>query len=118
MTSKIWGILKILVVGLLITAVLLSVMALCVQNLGWGESQINIGIIVVYAVSSLVGGFLLAYREKKRRLVCGVAFGVLYFSVLFVGSLVLGRGNIDVQGMIKSLITCVVCGGIGGVLVK
>ncbi len=116
--SRIVSALKLLIVGMVVTAISLSVIALCVYRFGWGELHINIGIIVVYALSSLAGGFLLAYREKKKRLFCGVAYGVMYCFLLFVISLIVGDGHIDVSGIIKCAMTSVIAGGIGGILVK
>ncbi len=118
MTSKVLGVVKLLIVGLVITALMLSGMAFCVHRFDWGESLINAGVIAVYGLSTLVGGFLLAYREKKRRLICGIAYGVMYFAVLCIVSFAVGAGNIDVQAMLKSMLACVVFGGIGGILVK
>ena len=118
MISKILGVLKLLIIGFVITAIMLSGMALCVYRFGWGEQHISLGIFVVYAVSTLVGGFLLAYKEKRRRLLCGIAYGIMYFIVLLMVSLAAGLGKVDTQGMFISILTCVISGGIGGVLVK
>lgn len=118
MTSKILGILKLLIIGFVITAIMLCGVAFCVYRFGWGEQYISIGIVVVYTVSTLVGGFLWAYKEKKRRLVCGVAYGGMYFLVLLIVSLAVGAGNVNMQGMFLCLVACVVSGGIGGILVK
>ncbi len=118
MASRIVGSLKVLVIGYVVTALMLCCLALCVYKFGWGAKQIDIGVLFVYGVSSLVGGFLLAYRERHRRLICGLAFGGVYCAILCVVSLIVGGGSIDVAGMLKCIIVSCVCGGIGGVFVK
>ena len=48
---------KALVLAYAVTGILLLVLAFLLYKLGLGESQVNLGIMVIYILSSLLGGF-------------------------------------------------------------
>ena len=52
------------------------------------------------------------------RLVWGVLYGIIYFLILCVVSIILSRGisSIDMSQMVKGAIVCILCGAIGGIV--
>lgn len=53
---------KALVLAYAVTGILLLVLAFLLYKLGLGESQVNLGIMVIYILSSLLGGFYMGKR--------------------------------------------------------
>ena len=63
---------KALVLAYAVTGILLLVLAFLLYKLGLGESQVNLGIMVIYILSSLLGGFYMGKKVKIRRFLWGI----------------------------------------------
>lgn len=114
MTGKLVDILKTLLISYLITAVLLLLLALGLYKFNMSAWQITAGVIVTYALSTFVGGYILAKKQKSRRLLWGIALGLIYFVILVVVSLLLNRGvSMDQTYAIRAIIICIGAGAIG-----
>lgn len=114
MTTKGMNILKTLVIAYVITGILLLLIAFGLFRFHLSDWQTTAAIVVTYALASFTGGYLLARAQKSRRLLWGIGFGVLYFTVLAAVSLVLGKGTgTDMTALIRALIICALAGGIG-----
>lgn len=114
MTSKILNVIKILVVTYLLTGVMLLLLALGLYKFNLSNWQITAGIVVTYALSAFLGGYALARKEKTRRLLWGMAFGVVYFAILAMASLVMNKGLAMDQGAaLRAVLICVGAGAIG-----
>ena len=73
---------KALVLAYAVTGILLLLLAYLLYKMGLGESQVNLGIMVIYIVSSLLGGFYLGKKIKVRRFVWGMGVGSGYALLL------------------------------------
>lgn len=114
MTEKLVAMLKTLLISYIITAILLLLLALGLYKFNMSAWQITAGVIVTYALSTFVGGYILARKQKTRRLLWGVALGVIYFVILTVISLLMNKGvGIDTTYAIRAVLICVGAGAIG-----
>ena len=112
MSVKVLNMLKTMVISYLITGIMLIILSFGLYKMGLSEFQVSAGIIVTYALSAFAGGYIIAKKEKTRRLMWGIGFGILYFVVLFAISLLIGN-DIDNSSAIRSVIICVCAGAIG-----
>ena len=82
-----------------------------------GESVIKIGIVAVYVISGLCGGFLMGKRMREQKFLWGLAAGIIYFLLLFgVSLLVKGTGDLQMTRIFSTLILCGASGMAGGML--
>lgn len=117
MLNKFLGVLKILVISYVVTGVLLLLLSLCMLKMNVSSGIVTVGIIVIYIVATFGGGFLLARREKSRRLMWGALFGLMYFLVLFIMSVIINKGlSVDYVACIRGFFVCVAAGAVGGFL--
>lgn len=105
------------VISYLVTAVSLVVMALILYKFSLGTNGVELGISVIYLLSSAMGGFWIGKRIENRRFLWGMLAGCLYVLVLFVISLLL-RGNVNgiAEQGISTLLVCLCGGTLGGML--
>lgn len=117
MSVKVIDLLKVLLVTYIITGIMLVLLAAGLYKMQFSKSQINIGIMVIYAFSAIVGGYIIGRKKKSRRLVWGVLLGVLYFLVLSLVSFAINRGLYgDVNAALKAAIICIAGGAVGGMI--
>lgn len=109
--------LKSLLSAYLLTAVLLFLLAFLLYRLQLSEAAVNIGIIVIYVISSFAGGFLEGKMMRSRKFLWGSAAGLLYFAVLALISLAVGQDfNGTSSHFVTSLILCTAGGTLGGMV--
>lgn len=117
MLSRITGVLKFIVIGYMLTALLLFVLAWFTYKLGLENKAVVWSVVAVYVLATAIGGFLLARREHNRRLIWGVIYGVCYFVVLFIVARIVNlNGDTDVYGLVRTMISCVAGGALGGAI--
>lgn len=116
--KKLSIILKTLIAGYIITVLALLVLAFCLYKFRVSGNVISIWIYVTYGLSALCGGLILGKGMQHSRLVWGVLYGIIYFLILCVVSIILSRGisSIDMSQMVKGAIVCILCGAIGGIV--
>lgn len=108
---------KILLVMYGITAILLFLLAVLVQRLGWASSAISIGICIVYVISCFVGGFLAGKVQRSKKFIWGILMGLMYVVILLVITLFVKQGfSGAVSDFVTNLILCLGGGMIGGML--
>lgn len=115
--DKLSAVLKSLLCSYLLTGVLLLGLAFLLYQFHLKENQINIGITVIYVLSTLLGGFLCGKTLKVRKFMWGLGMGVLYF--LFLIGISLGVYRELQQSTASFLLTLVLCAGggmIGGMI--
>ena len=109
--------LKSLLSAYIITGVLLLFLALLLFKFQLSEARVNIGIIIVYVISSFLGGFLEGKMMKARKFLWGAAAGLLYFAILALISLAVnqsfGGGS---SHFVTTLILCTAGGTLGGMV--
>lgn len=110
-------ILKALLASYLVTGILLFVLTLLLYKFEWDEQMVTAGIIVIYVLSTFVGGFILGKLKKVRKFLWGLIIGVLYFVLLFLISFGVYR-SFDGNGtnVITALLLCAGGGMLGGML--
>ena len=71
-------------------------------------------VVIIYALSCFAGGYILAKAQKSRRMLWGMGFGILYFTVLTAAAFILTKGvDMDMTALVKALIVCLLAGGAG-----
>lgn len=114
--KAVW-LLKALLCAYVVTGLLLLLLTLLVYKMNLDEGKVTAGIVVIYVLSTFVGGFAAGKMAKVRKFVWGLTMGILYFALLMLISLGLYR---TVQGAGSSILTtfllCAGGGMIGGML--
>lgn len=114
---KIIPLVRALAVAYLITGLSLLVLAFLLYKLQWDTGKVRIGIIVVYVLSCLIGGFLIGKITKKQKFLQGLLLGVTYFLVLFVVSALTGPVlTAGFSRLATSFILCAGAGMLGGMI--
>ncbi len=109
--------LKSLLSAYIITGVLLLFLALLLFKFQLSEARVNIGIIIVYVISSFLGGFLEGKMMKARKFLWGAAAGLLYFAILALISLAVNQGfEGGSSHFVTTLILCTAGGTLGGMV--
>lgn len=109
--------LKSLLSAYIITGVLLLFLALLLCKFQLSEPKVNIGIIIVYVLSSFLGGFLEGKMMKTRKFLWGAAAGLLYFAILALISLAVNQGfGGGSSHFVTTLILCAAGGTLGGMV--
>jgi len=86
-------------------------------KMAWEEKTIRIGIIVTYVLSTVIGGFYVGRKVETRRMLFGLAFGILYISIIVLVSMVINSGQPAFSGnFITISAICVVGSILGGIL--
>ena len=110
-------ILKAMLGSSLVTGVSLLLLAFLMYKWNWDEGKISVGIIVVYVLSTFVGGFIIGKCAKSRKFLWGLASGILYFSLLLIISLAFYHSLQDDGGnALFSLLLCAGGGTLGGMV--
>ena len=91
--SKVVTFVKLLAAGYGITVVLLLGVTFLLYRFQLGEGQTGIFVTVIYVLSCFLGGFLTGKAWKRKRLLLGLMYGILYSSVLICRRAVSGLGK-------------------------
>ncbi len=94
-----------------VSSLLLLLLAMLLYKMELSESAVKIGIVVIYVISGLIGGFLMGKMMKEQKFLWGLAAGITYFCVLLLVS-ALVQGGIDLE-LTKLLTTLILCGASG-----
>lgn len=110
--KAIW-LLKALLCAYVITGILLLLLTLLLYKFNLDEGKVTGGIIVIYVMSTFVGGLVAGKLFKVKKFVWGLTIGILYFALLMIISLGVYR---SMQGSGASVLTTfLLCAG-GGML--
>ena len=115
--TQVFQVMKALLASYIVTGILLFVVTFFLYKFEWDEQMVTAGIIVIYVVSTFVGGFILGKIKKSRKFLWGLIMGVLYFALLFLISFGVYR-SFDGNGtnVITTLLLCAGGGMLGGML--
>ena len=115
--TQVFRVMKALLASYIVTGILLFVVTFFLYKFEWDEQMVTAGIIVIYVVSTFVGGFILGKIKKSRKFLWGLIMGVLYFALLFLISFGVYR-SFDGNGtnVITTLLLCAGGGMLGGML--
>ena len=110
-------VLKETLVQMIISVVLIAMAAFVVLRISPPESTIKIIILVIYAISALVGGIILGKVMEKRKFLWGALAGGLYFAIiLLVALIVKGSPDAGTIGITSGIIVSIAAGTIGGMI--
>ena len=108
--------LKALLASYIVTCILLLLLSFLLYKFDLSEQNVQMGIVVVYLISTLVGGFIIGKLTRVRRFVWGAILGVLDFLLLLLISVGVYR---TVQGgadMAVAFVLCTAGGMLGGMV--
>ena len=88
--------LKSLLVSYLMAGALLLLLALLLYRMQLSAQAVSIGILVIYAVTAGLSGWLAGKGMQDRRFLWGLLTGSLYFCVLAALTLIVNHGLQDV----------------------
>lgn len=77
------------------------------------EKVIQGAVIVIYILSTFIGGFFIGKKMEKKQYLWGMVLGILYFLIVFLISFTLHK---DITGQTGSLITVLIMCTLGGTL--
>jgi len=97
-----WGYLKTLLISYGLAVLMLAGLAVLMWQMRLGASEADWGVMVIYLLTCGAGGFLTGRRVETGRLLWGLVFGLLYFAVLLLLSLLFDGG---IQGEIRQTMT-------------
>lgn len=106
-----------LLLSYLITIGGLLLLALLLYKISLSESAVNIGIIVIYILSTFLTAFICGRKMQKKKFLWGFILGTSYFLVLLVISLITNQSNVILgTNVLTSFMICVGAGTLGGML--
>ena len=104
-----------LIISVVLCAVLLVIGALAITYANLKDYSLPIAILTI-VISSFYGGFYCAKKMGSKGLLYGVAFGVLFFIVIYaIGSITFEIVPFRLNTLIRLLIM-IVSGGVGGIV--
>lgn len=110
-------VIRSLIISYMITGLLLLFTALLLYKLEPQQSMVSIGILVIYVLSSFLGGILAGKGIHSRKFLWGLATGALYFLLLLLASWISGGGiQAQVSQIITTMLLCLGGGMLGGML--
>lgn len=109
--EKVACVLKCLLVSYILTGILLLILAFLLYKFSLPKQVIGIGVIIIYLVSSFLGGLLLGKNMKVKKYLWGLGLGMGYFIILLILSLIANGGFQNISENL--LLTMVLCGGSG-----
>ena len=117
LTERLKSIGKILLLMYAVTAILLFLLAILVQQFNWDNNAISIGISMVYVISCFIGGFFVGKVQQNKKFIWGILIGLAYLIIMLVITLVVKHGfHSSVSAFVTNLLLCLGAGMLGGML--
>ncbi len=115
--SKAIWMLKALLTSYVVTAAALLILALLLYKMDLDEQKVTMGIIIIYVLSTFVGGFIMGKLVGERRFFWGLMLGMVYFLLLLAISIVVNQ-SLQNNGMnvVTTMLLCTGGGMIGGMV--
>lgn len=108
---------KSLLAAYIVTGISLFCFAIFLFRFCPDDGVAGVGIVVIYSLACLLAGFLSGKQFKKKKLLWGILAGLIYFCCIFiVGALENGVDFRLQETAIRTLLLCIGCGAIGGML--
>lgn len=106
-----------LLLSYLITIGGLLLLALLLYKIPLSESAVNIGIIVIYILSTFLTAFFCGRKMQKKKFLWGFILGSSYFLVLLIISMLTNQSNVILgTNVLTSFMICAGAGTLGGML--
>lgn len=114
---KVKAILKSLLFAYALTGVFLLLLAFLLFTFDLGETAVDAGIIAVYVLACLLGGFMAGKIMRKEKYLWGILVGLAYFLLLIgVSFAAEGRWDMTLQHAVTTFFMCLGGGALGGML--
>lgn len=114
---KIKAVLRSLFLAYALTGICLLLLAFLVFQMDIGTGPVTVGIIVIYVISCMAGGFLAGKITRREKYRWGALVGLSYFILLgTVSFIVSGSWDMSPGHMIITLCMCLGGGTLGGML--
>lgn len=114
---KIKNLLKSLLVAYGLTGVFLLILSFLVFRLDLGAAPVAAGIVAVYVVSCLAGGFMAGRLIRRDKYLWGLFVGLAYFLLLvFASFMAQRRWDMSFSHLITTFCMCLGGGALGGML--
>ena len=92
MKNKIGNFFIILGIMFLCSLFMLGILTLIIWKMDGGSNVLSVGVIVIYILSNVLGGFLVGKMMGQQKFFWGVVIGAAYFLILFlIGVGVMGQ---------------------------
>ena len=109
--EKLANVLKGLLIAYIVSGIFIVVLAFLLYRFSLPKQAIGAGIILIYIVSTFLGGLLLGKNMKVKKYLWGLVLGMGYFVILAVVSLVVKGGFQNFSG--NFFLTMILCAGSG-----
>lgn len=114
--KAVW-LLKALLTGYIVTGILLLILALLLYKLDLDEQKVTMGIIVIYVLSTFIGGFIMGRLVGVRKFFWGLTLGVIYFALLLLVSIAVNHSlQSNGTNIVTTLLLCAGGGMLGGMV--
>lgn len=108
---------KLLLASYFITGILLLLLSMLLYKFRISQNMVNIGIVVIYCLSTFITGFLAGKSQGQKKFIWGLLLGAAYFILLCLISLAVNGSIEDLSGnFLTSMLLCVGSGMLGGML--
>lgn len=116
LSSNLIRIIKGSIASIVITLILLFIFAILLTYTSLQENVINPVVIVITAISILIGSSISTLKIKKNGLLNGALVGIIYIVTIYLISSITGSGfNCNINTIIM-MISSVIAGMIGGII--
>ena len=105
---------SILAIGITMIALLIFAILLTYTNIS--ENYIHLGIIIVTAISILLGGMISTKKIQKKGFLNGMLVGLIYMLILYIVSGITTSGFQFSTSTIIMFVSSVIAGIIGGII--
>ena len=106
---------KALIAGYVITLLMLGLLTYFMRKFTLDEKTVDNIIFGIYIAGSFTGAMLSAWMIKKRRVVIGIIYGIVYIAVLMVIAAIMKKQAPDSSNnIVMSVAASVAAGAFGG----
>ena len=112
MRSKLFPVVRTLLLSFLISILILCLMALLMWKLSLSDGQVKTGLYLSYLLSCLFGGFCFGRIFPKRRILWGLGFGIGYFLLLALICVIIAKEALSYPAFLVLGLCCL--GGCAG----
>ena len=110
-------VLKSLFLAYALSGICLLLLALMVFKLDIGQGAVTVGILAIYVLSCLAGGFFAGKLMRQNKYKWGFLVGLCYFVLLMIVSFAVQRKwDMSVQHAVTTFFMCLGGGTLGGML--
>lgn len=108
---------KGVVFAYVISAVALVFIAFMMYKWDVSDSVVRGGILAAYVLSCFISGAVVSRQHSERRYLWGLLMGAVYFTIMWVVSLIGNKGAFTgVSGILPALALCLFGGMLGGMM--